>query len=181
MDHPRLYFAYGSNLLSTRLGARCLSARPIGPAKANDFTLEFSKPGQDGSGKATLVSSHGSVVEGALYDLAETDIPNLDQAEGKGYGYDRIDDFLVADDAGQEQRVMTYIASAPQQNLTPYRWYLALVIAGALEQKLSATHINDLRRVDYVQDTRDQCAHRDRAYKALTAAGHSDIQSLLTL
>jgi gamma-glutamylcyclotransferase len=49
------YFAYGSNLLSHRLLARCPSARVISIATTDDWTVKFTKPGGDGSGKAGLV------------------------------------------------------------------------------------------------------------------------------
>ena len=51
-----LYFGYGSNMLTERLRARerCPSAKCIGIAEVTGYALEFSKPGEDGSGKATL-------------------------------------------------------------------------------------------------------------------------------
>ncbi len=68
--HTCLYFAYGSNLLSTRLTARCPSARVVGVAMTADWTVSFTKPGGDGSGKAGLVQRQGAVQPGVVYELA---------------------------------------------------------------------------------------------------------------
>ena len=51
------YFAYGSNMLTARLKARCSGAELVGRAFADGWGIEFSKPGEDGSGKATLGST----------------------------------------------------------------------------------------------------------------------------
>lgn len=53
------YFAYGSNMLTERLRARCPSAHPIGTGIAMGFRLNFSKRGEDGSGKAMLTKQSG--------------------------------------------------------------------------------------------------------------------------
>ena len=84
-----LYFAYGSNMLSARLTARCASARVIGTAVAAGYDIAFDKIGQDGSGKATLLRAETSEVHGALFHLDHGDLTVLDQIEGVGRGYDR--------------------------------------------------------------------------------------------
>jgi hypothetical protein len=85
------YFAYGSNMLLERLRRRCGSAQAIGVGTLNGYTLEFSKPSMDESGKATIVKSDvaGARVVGVLYDIATEELRELDNAEGYGKGYDR--------------------------------------------------------------------------------------------
>jgi gamma-glutamylcyclotransferase len=91
------YFAYGSNMLTQRLQARCSSARPLGVATLSGFSLDFSKRGQDGSGKATLVASTSPTCEvyGVVFELAVRELPTLDLIEGLGKGYDRPDGLSV--------------------------------------------------------------------------------------
>jgi cation transport regulator ChaC len=69
------YFAYGSNMLTERLCARCQSAKVLGRATARGYSLEFCKQSVDGSGKATLVQSakEGAIVHGVLFDIAMTE------------------------------------------------------------------------------------------------------------
>ncbi len=63
------YFAYGSNMLPSRLLDRCPSAKPIGVALAANVGLEFSKMSKDGSGKATLAPLVGSTVPGVIFTI----------------------------------------------------------------------------------------------------------------
>jgi gamma-glutamylcyclotransferase len=51
-------------MLPARLKARCPSALVIGAANAQNVDLEFSKRSNDGSGKATLVSSADAITLG---------------------------------------------------------------------------------------------------------------------
>lgn len=64
-----LYFAYGSNMLPTRLLGRCPSARVVGTGVARAWSLAFSKASKDGSGKATLVTAPNSAVPGSFSRL----------------------------------------------------------------------------------------------------------------
>jgi gamma-glutamylcyclotransferase len=175
-----LYFAYGSNMLVARLKARCHSARVIGKAKALGHTLDFTKPGKDGSGKATLIDAANQDlhVPGVLFEIKKTDLPSLDRAEGAGFGYDRNDEFPVELVDGKERmEVATYIASRTEAHLKPFDWYIALVIAGARQHQLDPDHRRRLRAVDYVNDTNFARKGRTDAIKALSAHGidHPDI------
>lgn len=74
-----LYFAYGLNVLSARLQARCKSTQVIGTATAHGFDLELSKPSKDGTGKARLITA--------------AELHALDRAEHPGY--EPMDDFTA--------------------------------------------------------------------------------------
>lgn len=129
------YFAYGSNMLTARLKARCPSAVAVGTAEVADFVVEFSKPSVDLSGKATLNNAAGGHYRssGVLFEIAKAELERLDRAEGIGDGYDRHDSFGVRlKDGGEIVQARTYLAAATDSGLKPYDWYLALVIAGAL-------------------------------------------------
>ncbi|MXY14272.1 MAG: gamma-glutamylcyclotransferase [Proteobacteria bacterium] len=141
------YFAYGSNLLTGRLTAsnRCPSARYFANAWADHFTLDFSKVGKDGSGKATLVPSHGKRAHGVIFEIDSGEREPLDRAEP---GYRREDGFEVTVvDTGICKTVTTYIVLENCRNLElkPFDWYLALVVAGAMEHRFPAPVIEAYR------------------------------------
>jgi hypothetical protein len=179
-----LYFAYGSNMLTARLTARCPNAKVIGKASALNHALEFTKrSNKDHSGKATIISAGGQSIHtpGVLFEITKSDLPSLDRAEGAGYGYDRHDDFAVRLAATDESvTAMTYIASRTEAHLKPFDWYLALVVAGAHHHELDDGHTQRLRQIEYVIDadlTRDG---RADALRALAEHGYDDHNVLLT-
>ena len=146
-----LYFAYGSNMLTKRLVAsnRCPSAKPIGIAIAANHKLVFEKRSIDKSGKATLSPVEGVHTPGVLFEICNSDLTNLRRAEGSGY--DRHDQFAVkcAKMSEEEVLVKTYLAKNPKDGFKPYDWYLALVIAGALQHELGCDHVKMLRQTEY--------------------------------
>ncbi len=172
------YFAYGSNLLTTRLSARCPSVEPAGAAIATGYTLEFSKLSRlDGSGKATIRAGDGEV-EGVLFHLADDDIPRLDAAEGVGKGYARLDRFVVMQ-GGQTFAAFTYIADHHAPDLRPFDWYLALILAGMAEHDLSVERRSALAAIPRDRDPQLDRPGRKVAIKALEAAGFANWRLLL--
>jgi hypothetical protein len=175
-----LYFAYGSNMLPARLQARCKTARLVGCALAEGADLTFSKISNDGSGKASLAPASNVQTPGALFEIAGSDLPALDKAEGVGTGYERNDRFSINLTAnGECVTATTYIATAIDDRLKPYDWYLALVIAGAELHAFGEQHLRRLREFDYLVDTRPSRNNRLDALAALQAHGFADYRSLL--
>ena len=152
-----IYFAYGSNMLTERLRARCPSACASGIAVVTGYGLEFFKPSKDKSGKATLVrlAQPGQQIFGVIFKIGISDRPALDMVEGKGSGYDRLDDFTVnmLPDNTQAQ-VTTYLApcSVIDDSLKPFDWYQALLIAGAEQHKLPEEYVAKLRGYASITD-----------------------------
>lgn len=140
MDGSFLYFAYGSNMLTERLLARCSSASFVDVGVLSDSGLDFSKRNDDGSGKATLTKSLGSTVYGVLFKIQWDQIDNLDAAEGAGFGYDRKMVTIGQSDDGQLVQAQTYVATDRDAALLPYDWYHGLVVAGAAQHRLPAEH-----------------------------------------
>jgi len=182
-----LYFAYGSNLLSTRLGARCPSARVVGRARAPGAAMAFAKRAQqDGSGKATLLAEpdfhqrfrsgsgpapvRAQGTPGVIYDLSPQDVAVLDAIEGVGRGYDRVDAFELQGDTGWIE-AMTYIATAPEPGLKPFDWYLALILAGMLEHGFDADTIAQTAATPCWPDPDPASPGQVAARAALQAAG----------
>jgi gamma-glutamylcyclotransferase len=162
------YFAYGSNMLTAWLQSRCKSARATGVASAVGFRLAFSKRSKDGSGKAMLVAAdgHEALIYGVLYDIDSDEIDALDQAEGRGNGYERVEGFAVRAD-GDSLAVTTYMAdnTAIGSVLKPYDWYLRLTVKGAEQHGLPGDYIDGLRATMSIPDPNPQ---RPTQKKALT-------------
>ncbi len=164
------YFAYGSNMLTERLRARCSSAQARGVVCADNFVLGFCKKSRDGSGKATLWPETARQAFGVVFDLNENELKNLDEAEGAGNGYDRIDDFRVRIQGSHElQRAITYLAPPTfiDQSLKPYDWYLKLVLAGAWQHRLPSQYIGEIRAMQTVADPKRNRKSRLEALKLL--------------
>ena len=174
------YFAYGSNMLTTRLNSRCHGAVLVGRADADSTVIEFSKPSTDESGKATLRQADGGRTAGVLYEIPTEELRQLDFHEGVGSGYERRNAFPVrVVDGEQSIEAATYLATSRDSGLKPYDWYLALVIAGAQEHMLGDSYLAALRRVACMPDPVSNRRTRIDAIKALAAAGIGDYRNLL--
>jgi uncharacterized protein (TIGR00369 family) len=137
-----LYFAYGSNMATARLGARVPTARAIGVARLADFAWRCNKRGADGTAKANLVREAGAETWGVLYELDAAAFDVLDRVEG---GYERIV-VTVAYDTGP-RRAHTYVSERLVDGEAPAPWYLALVVSGAREHALPPAWIASLERL----------------------------------
>src|SRR5262245_38406331 len=141
-----LYFAYGSNMLTARLKARCNSATPICVAFAEGYRLTFAKPSRDGSGKGHMVRARRRVRQpGVLFEIDVDERGALDEAEGRGSGYERDDTFPVRrNDTKEIANCTVYLAEKPDLTQVPYDWYLALIVAGAREHRFDRRRIRQL-------------------------------------
>ena len=73
--HPKIYFAYGSNLNLTQMKVRCPDSKLIKICTLEDYKLVFR-------GVADVEYSKGDKVWGALFRVGYKDIVNLDAYEG---------------------------------------------------------------------------------------------------
>lgn len=178
------YFAYGSNMLTEWLRDRCPRAEPIGIAIAANHKLTFGKRSIDKSGKATLVPAQGIHTPGVVFKIAEDERHLLDAAEGFKHDkpndparYGRVDDFqiqLIGSDS--VIAATTYLANKPDVGLKPYDWYLALLIAGAVQHGLDPDHIKMLKRIKF-DKTND---NRQKAINVLKTSGYEKYEILLS-
>lgn len=164
-----LYFAYGSNLLRERLLERCPNLSYAGRATLPAHRLTFDKVSSDESGKCAFEPDEAEEVLGVLWSVPEKDLPALDHAEGVGHGYERRKINVMR--SGERVEAMTYVASRCQPGLQPYDWYLALVIAGAVQQGLPDVYVDRLRGTLFLPDPELQ---RKTRLAALVALAHSD-------
>jgi len=144
MQSESFYFAYGSNMSSTRLRERVPGARSLGAARLLDMRLCFNKLGRDGSGKANLVAAPGSIGWGVVFAIAQPDFSVLDRFER---GYERKI-AQVETLRGEPTRVQTYLAPASAPDLTPHAWYVEHLIEGAREHGHPVERIAWLRALD---------------------------------
>jgi hypothetical protein len=76
-----LYFAYGANMDSAQMAARCPRSRALGPAALMRHRLAVMREGW-----LTVVRDPRARVHGLLWDLALADVPALDRFEGVAEG-----------------------------------------------------------------------------------------------
>ncbi|HEX9654104.1 MAG TPA: gamma-glutamylcyclotransferase family protein [bacterium] len=167
------YFAYGSNMLEARLkhSSRAPSASCIGAGMLRGYRIRFHKIGKDGSGKcnAQATDNLDDVVYGVVYHIADRDTSVLDEKEDVprgGYSRKQVD--IVMLDDYSESPVDCYFANPKfiDDNLLPFEWYKALVIAGALEHDLPEEYVRLLREYPSIEDS-----DRERSQNALHLLG----------
>ena len=145
-----LYAAYGSNLHPFRLQQRTPSAQLVGTGAIAHYALRFHKRGyRDFSGKCNLISHRNSTARVAIYDIPASEMNLLDLAEGAGAGYDRT----TLNIAGFGDCII-YLAAAPHidDDLRPFSWYKALVLAGCEQLAFPKNYANKIRAVESITD-----------------------------
>jgi gamma-glutamylcyclotransferase len=165
------YFAYGSNMLTARLRRRVPSARPIGTAELRGYRLPWHKRSSNGSGKCNgaWTGRSDDALIAVLYDLHAEEIPLLDEAEGRGRGYERV--VVRVHTNERELDAITYLANetATDEELQPYTWYRDLVVAGPREHGLDGAYVSKLIQTPSAEDP-DQV--RERAARGILALAH---------
>ena len=174
-----LYFAFGSNMLPSRLQRRCPTAMVKTRAIAHGYRVAFDKLSEDTSGKANLVGCDNSgPALGIVYELSPDDVDELDAFEGPGYR--RQDGFVVTCfDTGEELSTCTYVAIDRAPELRPYDWYLALVLAGLACHDIDPSYVKALGMTRFDTDAQTSRQSRRNALRDLETAGYPDYLSLL--
>jgi len=159
-----LYFAYGSNMLTERLRGRVPSAQPRATAPLPNHALQFHKRSRDGSGKCsfTEASDGQSVVYGVVFEVDREELSALDEAENRGYGYERRR--VSAQTEEQTVQAFAYVAQPAyvDDSLLPYDWYRYLVVAGAHQHGLPSSYRDQLTATQGIPDpnTERRLSHR---------------------
>lgn len=176
------YFGYGSNMLTERLRAptRCPGAEPVGVASVDGFRLAFSKYSvRDRSGKATLVPDANARVYGVVFDIPLSELDALNREEGLNRGYALHENVAVTLADGSATTARVYLAEKDDVSLRPFDWYLALVLAGALQHELPAEYAGTIATTVFDKDADAARITRRQAIEALTLAGFGDPQHVL--
>ena len=147
-----LYLAYGSNLHPARLTQRLPSARPVRTVALDGYRLAFRKRGGDSSAKCDLVRTDDPAdrAYGVVYRVDPREKCLLDACEGPGYADSEIE---VACTEGP-LACFTYLARSEyvDERLRPFRWYRALVLAGARHFGLPDAYVEQIRRIPAGED-----------------------------
>jgi gamma-glutamylcyclotransferase (GGCT)/AIG2-like uncharacterized protein YtfP len=148
----RVQHAFGPNQ------ERCPSAKLIGKARLDNYRLAFTRKSVKnwpGCGVADIVPVEGKLVWGALFEIGEQDMPELDRLEGyragrKSNAYERIAVAVLKDgDPTRETSAQTYVVSERvEPNPLPHPDYLARIVSGAKWIKAPAEYIAELRKID---------------------------------
>ena len=96
-----LYFAYGSNLNVLQMAQRCPDSVGISSAVLSDYKLVERS-------YADIEVAPGKCVHGALYEISENDLKNLDRYEGFPDYYTR-QEVTVIDNAGIARKAFVYM------------------------------------------------------------------------
>ena len=138
-----LYFAYGSNLDREQMVQRCASATPRFLARLDHYRLDFTYPSRRwNGGAADVLPCPGSIVWGAVYELAAPELVTLDGFE---LGYERVA-LEVRDAADAAHGVLTYTVRV-KQITAPHPLYLDKMIRWGAHWGFPDAYLEQLRRI----------------------------------
>lgn len=127
------YFAYGSNISEHRMtierNIKFLSRKF---AILEDYKLVFNKVSKNNCylGFANIVKSKNSIIEGALYEMTESDLKIIDRFEGFPNHYYKETVEVACD--GKVVQAVVYIANnnMVRENIKPDKKYLGYILEG---------------------------------------------------
>ncbi|MDR2231345.1 MAG: gamma-glutamylcyclotransferase [Flavobacteriaceae bacterium] len=150
-------FAYGSNMNLDRLKERVPSANKLFNAYIKSYSLRCNKASSDKeSSKANIIKTDNDddIVWGVMFEIDDSEKPNLDKAKGLGQGYNEsILSFLDSENNPQEAQVYIADESAINDDLLPYDWYKEYIVSGAKENNLPKEYIEKLEAIKFIEDT----------------------------
>lgn len=122
-----LYFAYGSNLNKKQMQERCPESQPKFIATLPNFKRVFTGWSRTWHGGiATIKPFRGEKVHGAIFEVSETCLRQLDKYET---GYARFN-VTVYDEDNQPHQALTYIKSGQLEDTLPSKEYAAVIKQG---------------------------------------------------
>jgi gamma-glutamylcyclotransferase len=121
------YFAYASNLSKKRMQTHCPDSRPKFTATLPNHKLVFTGWSREWrGGKAAIKSFRGEKVRGAVYEVSEACLRQLDRFEP---GYTRFN-VTVYDEDNQPHEAVTYIKSGQLEESMPSKAYGEIIRQG---------------------------------------------------
>ena len=156
------YFAYGSNMCSSRLKSRVPSCKIFDVGILKGHILKFHKRSIDDSGKCNVVPSQNGENEviGVVFEFDTNEKILLDKAEGKEYKDISVE---VITSKGNVNAYM-YVASATSvdDSLIPYTWYKDFVVEGAKEHFLPKEYIQTLIEIESMEDYDEERVQKNK-------------------
>ena len=124
------YFSYGSNLSRKQMMERCPGSKPKFSAVLPNYKLIFTGwSRQRKGGTASIKPFRGEKVDGAVYDISETELRKLDRFEDYPNTYDHLN-VTVWTDTDEPIEAVTYIKREQSQETKPSPEYLAIIKQG---------------------------------------------------
>jgi gamma-glutamylcyclotransferase len=121
------YFAYASNLNKKQMQERCPDSRPKFTAILPNYKLLFSGWSRAWhGGTATIKPFRGEKVRGAIYEVTEAGMRQLEKHE---LGYSRMN-VTVFDEDNQPHQAVTFIKSGQVVDALPSKEYAAVIKQG---------------------------------------------------
>lgn len=151
-----LYFAYGSNLDWDQMRERCPSASFVTLAKLKDHCLGFTRESTEREcGVADVVQSKGDEVWGAVYNIDEMDVSELDKHEGYqpdrrsgSNSYNRKETHVYSDKEPEEPLlVCVYFAVKQKKPPLPSDEYKGFIVRAAKHWNLPAAYVRKLENI----------------------------------
>ena len=127
------YFAYGSNISSHRMiNERKINFISRKFAILENYKLVFNKVSKNNAylGYANIIESKENIVEGALYEINDSDLKIIDRFEGFPNHYYKANVEIICD--GQKIESVVYIANPMmiRENIKPDKKYLNYLLEG---------------------------------------------------
>ncbi|OMQ42981.1 gamma-glutamylcyclotransferase family protein [Ensifer sp. 1H6] len=147
-----IHFAYGSNLQVKFLHTILPSAKFLMKGYIPNYEIRFnfwSKKQQ--AGISNIIEAPGKMVHGALFEVPEAEMRELDVKEGYYIGdYDRKT-FIAMGDDGKWHDVELYQVIDPQGPFKPSRSYVEGMLEGAKELQLEPAYVQTIEK--FYQDS----------------------------
>jgi gamma-glutamylcyclotransferase len=122
------YFAYASNLSRTQMLERCPKNKPKFVATLPNHKLIFTGWSRKWhGGTASIKPTTGEKVIGAVYEVTEGCLANLEKHEGLKY---RRKPVIVFTESGESVEVVTFIMREQSEETKPTMEYLAVIQQG---------------------------------------------------
>jgi hypothetical protein len=146
------YFAYGSNMCSSRIKKRVPSCTFFDVGTLNGYVLKFHKKSLDGSGKCNVIPSEDETSEviGVVFNFDPNEKKLLDKAEGQEYREIPVEIVTLQ---GVVSAYM-YVAASDSidDSLIPFTWYKDFVVEGAKEHALPEKYLQTIMKVHAKSD-----------------------------
>ena len=121
------YFAYGSNLNKKQMKERCPGSKPGFAAVLPNYRIVFTGWSRKWHGGVTNIrSSQGGKVSGAVYEVTEACLKQLDRHEA---GYTRMNVTVFSED-NEPVTAVAYIRQGQTEDAAPSQDYLAVIQQG---------------------------------------------------
>jgi gamma-glutamylcyclotransferase len=152
------YFAYGSNMNWLQMQQRCPTARFVGVALLPNHKLAFTRKSiTRRCGVADAVPELGRELWGAVYEIDDLEVKDLDAAEGYRLGrsknsYWRRECLVLRDgDLRQPLNVAVYFADRQPHPPLPNAHYKELILSGARCWNLPVPYVRELELIEVEQ------------------------------